>query len=319
MSEDLDIPTLLRQVRRSVLKEKYDEAVRLYELIIQDPEMGALLDTKTRYAFCVEKTGNLPKAIALYQDIVEIYKDARETGAAKALELKISILQSLVDRKSFPHTIVDESDENIQNFEEASLAFMNYLDLSEEDLNPDVTPSQRKQEAAHDFMEFLSLGTQDFAPVEDDEETQEIQSVIENEKTQEIPSVIEDDELSSNDTREVVSGMDEIDENDLLHAAEVAISSVSEEETIDPLEEPEEPEEPEDLDKLKELIREGIKDNRVKMSDDPSIQMALTSIGNHKLELVDSDETYVPTSTTRTMELNTAKKAKQLFGKKKGK
>jgi len=342
MSDTLNIPSLLRQVRKAVSQENYEEAVRLYKLIIQDPEMESLLDTKTRYAFCVEKTGDLSKAIELYQNIVEIYKDSGEAGAAKALELKISILQSLMDKKTSPNSILDESEESIQNIEEASLAFMNYLDLSDGDLNPNNVSSQQKPDKANDFMDFLSLGTQDFSIAE--EETQKIPSMSSGEDTKAIDGDLEHQEthggdLSASDesslidmeeskvsveNREIINGLEEVDEDDLLDAAAFAVSSVpkmevqEQSEGTDKAEEPEEVEPQEELNELKALIQAGIKSNRINKNADPSLEMALTSIGNHKLELVDPNEKFVAKKSKpkRKMDQTLVEKSAKLFGEK---
>jgi len=356
MSEALNIPSLLRQVRKAVLKENYEEAVGLYELIVQDPEMAELLDTKTRYAFCVEKTGNMPKAIELYQEIVEIYKGSGESGAAKALELKISILKSLAENKKPSKANLDKSEASIQNFEEASLAFMHYLNLSDDDLEPGAKASLPTHDTAHDFMEFLALGTQDFSPEEDEpEKTQEIPSMdkkgkeentqdLDNqESNQKEPAPIE--ASPSGDIRETSSGTEDIDEDDILDAVATAISGASSAEIKAQVNEPskaakktkakkvskktkptkkaketKEEEPNEELSELKEMIRAGIKGNRVKSTRDPSIEVALTSIGEHKLELADPDEVYVATKPKeKKMDATLAQKAEKLFGHTKGK
>ncbi len=96
----MNIPVTLRQARKAVAQENFIEAERLYALVLQDEAMQDMVDIKIRYAFCLEKTEKLTDAIEIYQDVVCIYQAQEEVGAAKALVLKISILENFLQQAS---------------------------------------------------------------------------------------------------------------------------------------------------------------------------------------------------------------------------
>ncbi len=152
MPENINIPSLMRQAREAISQKNFEDAAAVYELILQDPDMMDLLDIKARYAFCIEEAGNIPKAIELYQEIVGIYRETGETGAAKALELKISILNKLSAKPS-PSSAQKKPKKAASKQPSAP--------------KPDI-------KAAPEEPDFLSLDTQDLTPLEDLEATQEL-------------------------------------------------------------------------------------------------------------------------------------------------
>lgn len=91
---------MLRQARKAVAQENFVEAERLYALVLQDEDMQDMIDIKIRYAFCLEKIEKTTEAIVVYQDVVNIYQVQGEVGAAKALTLKITILEDFLRKAS---------------------------------------------------------------------------------------------------------------------------------------------------------------------------------------------------------------------------
>lgn len=183
-------PSLLRKARITFSKENYEEAAELYARILQDPEMHDHLDLKTRYAFCIEKTGNLVDAIDVYQEIVTLYKGAGETGAAKATELKISILQKLASGSSG-----EEIAEDIAN-----------LSLLTQELEPMVSGDSGLNAQEDDISGTLSecsdqtvITQQDLIPVEKEAPDPEINQIAadpeaEQKSKEAVRQVEEDDE-----------------------------------------------------------------------------------------------------------------------------
>lgn len=94
MSES--IPKLLRQVRKAISQENYPEAETLYEKILQYPEMADDLDIRVRYASCTEKNGNRDQAIDAYCEVLKIYQERGEEGAAASIEKILEGLRSKV-------------------------------------------------------------------------------------------------------------------------------------------------------------------------------------------------------------------------------
>jgi len=357
MSEVSNTHALMRQARKAVIQENFAEAEKLYGLVLQDPEMQNLLDIKTRYAFCVEKIGNIEKAVELYQEIVAIYQQSGEKGAAKALELKISILQSLHNKTPLTENEQASQNETIQHLDDATLDYIRQLNLGTRDLDPDASSEVKKHDTADDVMKFLSLGTQDLSHY-DDVQTQELSSKIdhgnepiiadeeENEETQDLSAFIErgmqenatqaeqgdsvelelstidgvistanievphPDVINQNDEREQSPSRSESTKN--TPPSSTANANASTDETNNT------PKKDDDaLVKLKALIRQGIKGNLTRRREDEDIDVALTSIGDHQLELAEPEQPKAPEVTTTKMDISLKEKAAKLFGSKK--
>jgi len=92
----VSIPKLLRQVRKAISQENYPEAETLYEKILQFPEMADDLDIRVRYASCTEKNGNHDQAIDAYCEVLKIYQERDEEGAAASIEKILRELRSKV-------------------------------------------------------------------------------------------------------------------------------------------------------------------------------------------------------------------------------
>ena len=121
----MNIPVMLRQARKAVAQEAFAEAERLYALVLQDKGMQDMIDIKVRHAFCLEKIESIHKAIQVYQSVVQVYQTQEESGAAKALELKIAILGKLLLKEDD----VDAGDESQPEMESAH----QHLDVMFED------------------------------------------------------------------------------------------------------------------------------------------------------------------------------------------
>ncbi len=88
------IPKLLREVRKAISQENYPQAELLYEQILQNPDMADDLDIRVRYAFCTEKNGNRDQAIDAYCEVLKIYRERGEEGAATSIEKILEGLRS---------------------------------------------------------------------------------------------------------------------------------------------------------------------------------------------------------------------------------
>ena len=95
---DIPLPKLLRLARKAVSRDEYHEAEKLYASIMKFPEMADDLDIRLRYAYCTEKTENLEQAIETYSEVVAIYHQSGEEGAATALEKVIEGLKNRPDK-----------------------------------------------------------------------------------------------------------------------------------------------------------------------------------------------------------------------------
>jgi len=93
----VSIPKLLRQVRKAISQENYPEAEMLYEKILQFPEMADDLDIRVRYASCTEKNGNRDQAIDAYCEVLKIYQERDEKGAAASIEKILEGLRSKIE------------------------------------------------------------------------------------------------------------------------------------------------------------------------------------------------------------------------------
>lgn len=96
---DIPLSKLLRQARKAASNEAYHEAGELYASIIKLPEMADDLDIRLRYAYCAEKTENLQQAIETYNEVIVIYHQSGEAGAAAALEQTVEGLKNGLGEK----------------------------------------------------------------------------------------------------------------------------------------------------------------------------------------------------------------------------
>lgn len=94
--EAMGVPKMLREARKAVTAQDYEQAVLLYTALIAREEMADNFDIKVRHAYCIEKTGQINQAITLYKDIVKHYRDAGETDAAESVEETIEGLENRV-------------------------------------------------------------------------------------------------------------------------------------------------------------------------------------------------------------------------------
>ncbi len=95
----MNIPSMLRKARKAVAQSDFAEAERLYAAVLADESMQDMIDLQIRHAFCLEQMGKVLQAISIYQHIVDVYHQQDEVSAAKALQLKISILRKLLHQE----------------------------------------------------------------------------------------------------------------------------------------------------------------------------------------------------------------------------
>ncbi len=112
---------LLRLARKAVSREEYHEAEQLYASITEFPEMADDLDTRLRYAYCAEKTGNLKQAIETYSEVVVIYHQNGEEGAATALEQTIEGLKNRPDEEEELQQEEPEEEREVEALNDAEL------------------------------------------------------------------------------------------------------------------------------------------------------------------------------------------------------
>lgn len=88
------VAALLRQARKAAFAEDYAKARDLYAEILATPDMADDLDLRIRYAWCLQHLGEMGECLAIYREVVDIYRQQGETGAAESLERTIRELES---------------------------------------------------------------------------------------------------------------------------------------------------------------------------------------------------------------------------------
>lgn len=151
--------------------------------MLTNPEMQKDIDIKARYAFCLEKIGQLEQAIKQYHDVVVMYLKMKEMAAAKALDLKINVLRSLLEQKQAKAKKTTCVGVTSQMHNAATVDFAKFLALGTSDLSSheeaeithEITAmmesdleSDRDKESILKFTHFLSLGTVDFDAINKD-------------------------------------------------------------------------------------------------------------------------------------------------------
>lgn len=183
MVDEKDIPELLRTARLAMLKQDFAQASQQYSIILTNPEMQKNIDLKAQYAFCLEKKGHLAEAIKQYHDVVVMYLKKKEMAAAKALDLKISVLRSLLEQKQAKAKKPTRVGVTTQMNKAATVDFAKFLALGTSDLSSheeaqithDITAMlesdsarNKDKESILNFTHFLSLGTVDFDAINQD-------------------------------------------------------------------------------------------------------------------------------------------------------
>ncbi len=117
----MPLPKLLREVRKAISREDYQQAETCYVKILELPEMSDDLDAKLRYAYCAEKNGNFAQAIDTYSEVLDLYRQNGEEGAAISLQ---DIIEAI---KTGPHAGSKASnsepllEEEVQPLDDATL------------------------------------------------------------------------------------------------------------------------------------------------------------------------------------------------------
>ncbi|MDQ6967747.1 MAG: cyclic nucleotide-binding domain-containing protein [Mariprofundaceae bacterium] len=101
----MSIHVLMRQARKAVNKERYEEARDLYQQVIDTDEMKDSLDIQLRLAWCHEHLWQVDEACALYQGVIKQYTDKGELGAAEALQKSVDgLFKPVKIEKLLPET-----------------------------------------------------------------------------------------------------------------------------------------------------------------------------------------------------------------------
>ena len=202
MSEtEINVPSLMRKARIAVSRENFEEAAGYYETLLQHSDMNDQLDLKTRYAFCLEKKGDLHAAADVNQEIVEAYKSSGEVGAAKALELKISIIRKLADQSiDIEEVLAQEPEgEEIQaDFSAMSLDTQDIIPLETEE--PVADQVEEEQMASGDIL-FEAAEVEE-AELEEDEEEYQFEDSL-NEEPSEPEEVVVHEKKDDNAIHEI--------------------------------------------------------------------------------------------------------------------
>lgn len=91
---EMSIPVMMREARKAITAENYENAALLYTELMAREEMADNFDIRVRHAYCIERNGHINQAIALYKGIVEHYRETGETGAADSVEVTIQELEN---------------------------------------------------------------------------------------------------------------------------------------------------------------------------------------------------------------------------------
>ncbi|MDX8387878.1 MAG: hypothetical protein R8M46_05000 [Ghiorsea sp.] len=312
-AESNNIHMLMRKARIAVSREDFEEAERNYALVLLHPEMMEQFDVKMRHAFCIEKTGDISRAVTLYQEIIELYQQKGEAGAAKALQLKVNILLKLVEPETHTKAVTEEVDEGLNRVGSV------FQDTAGEEL---------------DFVDFLSLGTQEIGAIEAEELTQTLmmKTACEEDIPQENESI--DVELQALDAVTPASAPIENNNQDLStktkqKKAKLRAKAIKKDKPKKPVPTSSESshrlrlnkngaleqENEQSIEELAALIRQGIQGNLGQTKDITKIDLELTSIGEYEPD-VDVKRKVKPKTTT-PIDKSIEEKASQLFGKTK--
>ena len=201
----MNIPVTLRQARKAVAQENFVEAERLYALVLQDEGMQGMIDIKIRYAFCLEKIEKTTEAIAVYQDVVGIYQSQEEVGAAKALTLKITILEDFLRQASRltgdihieMETAQHELDVMYEGDETIDFGDIDLLGLATQEVIPISEQQSTIELDAHVVLDLVPL--EEESPEVEDKHISTIELIVEHEKD------VAEHEVSKQDTNDTGS------------------------------------------------------------------------------------------------------------------
>lgn len=112
---------LLRLARKAVASENYVEAETLYLRAMEFPDISDDLDIRVRYAYCTEKNGNLDQAIDAYCEVLNIYRNNGEKGAAASIEKILEELRNRPDEKEEPGQEEPEEEHEVEALDDAEL------------------------------------------------------------------------------------------------------------------------------------------------------------------------------------------------------
>ncbi|MDX8387879.1 MAG: hypothetical protein R8M46_05005 [Ghiorsea sp.] len=131
-----DFASLMASALEAASKQNFKVAADIYQTIIDTPEMKDRVDLKVRYAFCLEKTGQLFESIKYYQEAIESCHVVKEFSVIKTLETKITVLRSLSKVRKPNEKKLSRGNSKTSLMNEASTReFQSLLDLGTRDLN----------------------------------------------------------------------------------------------------------------------------------------------------------------------------------------
>ena len=86
--------SLMKQARRCVQEERYQDAIACYQQLLMHDGMGSL-DMYLRVAWCYEQEEAWGGALASYQQALQQYQDQGEDKSAQSLQKKIQHIQNM--------------------------------------------------------------------------------------------------------------------------------------------------------------------------------------------------------------------------------
>jgi len=274
----MNVPVMLRQARKAVAQENFVEAERLYALVLQDEAMQDMIDIQIRHAFCLEKTENIIDAIAVYQQVVYTYQEKGEVGAAKALNLKISILRNLLHKASMPskdlqgemETAQHELDVMYEDDDTVDFGGIDLFGLSTQEIMPQSNHQDTDESDVHVTLDLVPL----------EEEKQDEEHVMSEAYTSTI-------ELIAQHEKAMVEKTGKPRQSDRSDAEAFAA--------------------------IQDMIKEGIHQNVTHKSDIKDVNLEFTDIGDYSPSLSEFDlseevNRFAAESSIRS-------KAGELFGK----
>jgi len=275
----MNIPVMLRQARKAVAQENFVEAEQLYALVLQDEEMQDMIDIKIRHAFCLEKIEKTTEAIVVYQDVVRIYQAQDEVGAAKALTLKITILENFLQQAS-------------------KLTGDIHIEMATAQHELDVMYEGDETTNFGD-IDLFGLGTHEITPISEQENRSEVDThvALDLVPLEEEGHVMED---------KYISTVELIVEHEKVITEQKSVEKTSKKPTV------KQQGETETFVVIQDMIKQGIHQNVAHKSNVEDVDVEFTDIGDFTPSL--SSDDMPEQMNNQDVELNLKHKAGKLFG-----
>ncbi|WP_038248853.1 tetratricopeptide repeat protein [Ghiorsea bivora] len=275
----MNIPVMLRQARKAVAQENFVEAEQLYALVLQDEAMQDMIDIKIRHAFCLEKIEKTTEAIVVYQDVVRIYQAQDEVGAAKALTLKITILENFLRQAS-------------------KLTGDIHIEMATAQHELGVMYEDDETTNFGD-IDLFDLGTHEITPISEQENTTEVDThvALDLVPLEEEGHVMED---------KYISTVELIVEHEKVITEQKSVEKTSKKPTV------KQQGETETFVVIQDMIKQGIHQNVAHKSNVEDVDVEFTDIGDFTPSL--SADDMPEQMNNQAVELNLKHKAGKLFG-----